>query len=103
MNYLRSLKLLPRFQRLARFRGYPVMEEKIQSEKKVYFHYSHTEPCEFARWTARESFEFMEGRPWQQVVDFYSNVVNGKLSLFDLFEDVQVCELWGKRSTCLID
>ena len=42
----------------------------------------------------RESFEFMYGRHWQQVVDFYSNVVNGQSSLFELFENGQVGSLF---------
>ncbi|KAJ4957943.1 hypothetical protein NE237_025054 [Protea cynaroides] len=53
-----------------------VMEN--QTEKKVYIQYNHTDPCKDARWTARESFEFMYARPWQQVTDFYSNLVNGR-------------------------
>ncbi|KAK9268369.1 hypothetical protein L1049_000118 [Liquidambar formosana] len=60
-----------------------VMEN--QTPKKVYLHYNHTDPCKYPRWTARESYEFMYARPWQQVLDFYSNVVNGRLSLSGLF------------------
>ncbi|XP_015577862.1 tRNA pseudouridine synthase A isoform X2 [Ricinus communis] len=32
-----------------------------------------------------ESFQFMYARPWQEVSDFYSNVVNGRLSFLELF------------------
>ncbi|XP_058113489.1 uncharacterized protein LOC131256591 isoform X3 [Magnolia sinica] len=56
-----------------------------QAQKKVYLHYNHTDSCKFSRWTARESYEFMYGRPWQRVSDFYSNLVNERLSLFDVF------------------
>lgn len=71
-----------------------------QTPKKVYFHYNHTDTCKYPRWTARESYQFMYARPWQQVLDFYSNVVNGRLSLSGLFvtetrlihEDAEVLE-----------
>ncbi|KAL5543410.1 hypothetical protein UlMin_007194 [Ulmus minor] len=53
--------------------------------KKEIFHYNHTDSCRFSRWTARESYQFMYARPWQKVLDFYSNVVNGSSSLSDLF------------------
>ncbi|KAH7527814.1 hypothetical protein FEM48_Zijuj05G0006400 [Ziziphus jujuba var. spinosa] len=52
---------------------------------KVYFHYNHTDPCRFSRWTARESYQFMYARPWNQVLDFYSNLINANLSLSALF------------------
>lgn len=63
------------------------METQCQShpEKKAYVHYNHTDACKFARWTAKESFDFMYARPWQHVVDFYSDMVNDRLSLSDLF------------------
>ncbi|XVE79914.1 hypothetical protein DITRI_Ditri14bG0095500 [Diplodiscus trichospermus] len=45
-----------------------------------------------ARWTARESFQFMYERSWQDVVDFYSNVVNARLTLSTLFGNgAQTC------------
>lgn len=56
-----------------------------QTEKKAYLHYEHTDACKYSRWTARESYEFMYARPWQQVLDFYSNIVNGHMSLSTLF------------------
>ncbi|KAG6587701.1 hypothetical protein SDJN03_16266, partial [Cucurbita argyrosperma subsp. sororia] len=37
-----------------------------------------------ARWTSRESYQFMYERPWQEVLDFYSHAVNGRLSLSSL-------------------
>lgn len=58
--------------------------ETTQPQKKLYLHYNHTDPCRFARWNARESYEFMHARPWQEVNDFYSNAVNGRSSLFAL-------------------
>ncbi|KAL5771530.1 hypothetical protein ACOSP7_015684 [Xanthoceras sorbifolium] len=61
------------------------MEDQTHTKNKVHFHYNHTDPCKFARWTARESYEFMYARPWQDVVDFYSNIMNGRFSLSDLF------------------
>ncbi|KAL4614209.1 hypothetical protein ACB092_07G037900 [Castanea dentata] len=66
-----------------RFRRRLTMETRAQ--KKTYLHYNHTDPCRFARWTARESYEFMEARPWQEVNEFYSNAVNGQSSLSALF------------------
>ncbi|XP_030943393.1 uncharacterized protein LOC115968216 isoform X1 [Quercus lobata] len=66
-----------------RFRRRLTME--TQAQKKIYLHYNHTDPCRFARWNARESYEFMEARPWQEVNDFYSNAVNGQSSLSALF------------------
>lgn len=60
------------------------MENHLQS-KRVYLHYDHTDACKNSRWTARECYEFMYGRPWQQVLDYYSNVVNGRMSLSALF------------------
>ncbi|XP_062160244.1 uncharacterized protein LOC133867481 [Alnus glutinosa] len=56
-----------------------------QAQNKVYLHYNHTDPCRYARWNARESYEFMYERPWQEVLDFYSTAVNGCTSLSALF------------------
>ncbi|XP_057980936.1 uncharacterized protein LOC131166419 isoform X5 [Malania oleifera] len=56
------------------------------TRNKVYSHYNHTDPCKHFRWTARECYQFMYARSWQQVLDFYSNVVNGRLQLSALFE-----------------
>ncbi|XP_004299762.1 PREDICTED: uncharacterized protein LOC101305074 [Fragaria vesca subsp. vesca] len=50
-------------------------------ESKVLVQYNHTDPCAFARWTTKESFQFMSARPWQQVIDFYSDVVKGQKPL----------------------
>ncbi|KAJ7973679.1 tRNA pseudouridine synthase [Quillaja saponaria] len=61
----------------------PLMENLGEKEKHV--HYNHTDPWRYARWDARESYQFMYSRPWQQVNDFYLNAVNGSLSLLALF------------------
>lgn len=53
-------------------------------ETREYFHYNHTDSCKFFRWTSRESYVFMYARPWQNVVNFYSNVVNGQTTLLQL-------------------
>lgn len=52
---------------------------------KDYFHYNHTDSCKSSRWTSRESYVYMYTRPWENVVNFYSNVVNGQTTLLDLF------------------
>ncbi|XP_011094040.2 uncharacterized protein LOC105173848 isoform X1 [Sesamum indicum] len=52
---------------------------------KDYVHYHHTDACSFSRWTAKESYQFMYGKPWQKVTDLYLDVVNGRLSLSELF------------------
>ncbi|GMG99266.1 hypothetical protein Nepgr_001106 [Nepenthes gracilis] len=62
----------------------PIMEEN-QTQSKVYHHYAHTDSCRFSRWTARECHQYMYARPWQRVNDFYSDLVNGRSSLSDLF------------------
>lgn len=74
-------KNLGRFRELAS----STMSMEKQTENKVYFHYNHTDSCSSARWTARESFNFMYERPWQDVVYFYSNVVNARFTLSTLF------------------
>ncbi|GLU10493.1 hypothetical protein SLE2022_272920 [Rubroshorea leprosula] len=57
----------------------------IMENQKVYVHYNHTDSCKAARWTAKESYQFMSARAWEEVLDFYSNVVKGQLSLSQLF------------------
>lgn len=52
---------------------------------KDYIQYNHTDSCKFSRWTSRESYVFMYARQWQDVVNFYSNVVNGQTTLLKLF------------------
>ncbi|XP_047320001.1 tRNA pseudouridine synthase A isoform X2 [Impatiens glandulifera] len=56
-------------------------EEEVQPKKKDYVHYDHNDACKDSRWTSRESYQFMYARPWHKVLDFYSDVVNGRLSL----------------------
>ncbi|KAL3567140.1 hypothetical protein D5086_032555 [Populus alba] len=82
---LQTLKSLPitTKQQTRRFTKNSVVMEA--QNDKVYVQYNHTDSCKFSRWTARESFEFMHARPWQEVVDFYSKSVNGQLSLLELF------------------
>ncbi|KAL1210918.1 hypothetical protein V5N11_011272 [Cardamine amara subsp. amara] len=53
---------------------------------RVYVHYHHADACSKARWNARETFRFMYDRPWKHVLDFYSNAVEGNLSILNLFE-----------------
>ncbi|KAK3009028.1 hypothetical protein RJ639_013472 [Escallonia herrerae] len=50
--------------------------ENHQVPKKDYLHYNHTDSCNYNRWTAR---------PWQKVVEFYSQLVNGNKLLSGLF------------------
>ncbi|XP_023743347.1 uncharacterized protein LOC111891533 [Lactuca sativa] len=54
-------------------------------QTKDYSHYNHTDSCKSSRWTSRESYVFMYGRPWQNVINFYSDVVNGRITLLQLF------------------
>ncbi|XP_071742089.1 uncharacterized protein [Rutidosis leptorrhynchoides] len=54
-------------------------------ETKDYSQYNHTDSCKSSRWTSRESYLFMYARPWEKVVNFYSNLVNGHTTLLDLF------------------
>ncbi|KAL9330064.1 hypothetical protein ACSQ67_005067 [Phaseolus vulgaris] len=60
-------------------------QREVETETESHVHYNHTDPSEYARWTARESFQFMYARPWQRVNDFYFNVVRANLSLSLLF------------------
>ncbi|XP_022753665.1 uncharacterized protein LOC111301974 [Durio zibethinus] len=86
-TFISKKKKLGRFRELV---SMSVMEN--QTEDKVFFHYNHTDSCNSSRWTARESFQFMYERPWQDVVDFYSNVVNARLTLSNLFGNgAQTC------------
>ncbi|XP_028805359.1 uncharacterized protein LOC114760264 [Neltuma alba] len=59
------------------------MEKHLRNQ--AYVHYNHTNPCQYVRWTARESYQFMYARPWQLINDFYLHVVQGRLSLPALF------------------
>lgn len=72
--------------RLGRFRDFVSLSSmESLTENKIYFHYNHTDSCNSARWTARESYQFMYERPWQDVLHFFSNVVNARLTLSTLF------------------
>ncbi|XAR63777.1 tRNA pseudouridine(38-40) synthase [Bertholletia excelsa] len=68
-----------------RLKQVPTYLMENQSERTVHVHYNHTDSCKNSRWTARESYQFMYNRPWNQVVDFYSDVVNGRTLLSALF------------------
>ncbi|RDX89514.1 truA, partial [Mucuna pruriens] len=60
-------------------------EMELQTETRSHVHYNHIDPSEYARWTARESFQFMYARPWQRVNDFYFSNVRANSSLSLLF------------------
>ncbi|CAL5215017.1 unnamed protein product [Lathyrus oleraceus] len=63
------------------------MDNNNQTETvRNHVHYNHTDPSKYARWNARESFEFMHARPWQRVNDFYLNTVRGNFSFPLLFQ-----------------
>lgn len=62
-----------------------LMESHASPPAKGYIHYQHTDACSLYRWNARESYEFMHARPWQKINEFYLDVVNGRLSLPQLF------------------
>ncbi|KGN63901.1 uncharacterized protein LOC101205562 [Cucumis sativus] len=76
-----------------------LMENRAQ--RKDYLHYNHTDRCRSARWTARESYQFMYGRPWQEVLDFYSHAVNGRFSLSSLL-GTEICRDHDDAETPLI-
>ncbi|CAI9099033.1 OLC1v1035791C1 [Oldenlandia corymbosa var. corymbosa] len=65
-----------------------------KSNKANYDHYEHTDSCRFLRWTAKECYQYMYSRPWQKVNDFYSEMVQGRVSLSNLFkkEALATCE-----------
>ncbi|KAG2664922.1 hypothetical protein I3843_16G102100 [Carya illinoinensis] len=70
-----------------------------QARNKVYVHYNHTDPCRYERWTARESYEFMHTRPWQEVVDFYSNSVNGRASILSALFGIETHNVHNDAET----
>eukprot|EP01018_Ginkgo_biloba_P027549 Gb_01005 [translate_table: standard] len=53
--------------------------------EKVYVHYDHKDACREYRWTARESHQYLYDRPWNEVLNFYSHLTAGRLSLSSLF------------------
>ncbi|MED6157625.1 hypothetical protein PIB30_024939 [Stylosanthes scabra] len=61
------------------------MDKQSEVEIESHVHYNHTLPSKYARWTARESFQFMYARPWKPVNDFYLNIVRGTHSFSLLF------------------
>ncbi|KAF5742924.1 hypothetical protein HS088_TW09G00986 [Tripterygium wilfordii] len=58
---------------------------EIDSKRRIHSQYNHTDSCKLARWTSKQCYQFMSARPWQHVLDFYSDAVHGHSSLFDLF------------------
>ncbi|KAK6147486.1 hypothetical protein DH2020_018398 [Rehmannia glutinosa] len=62
-----------------------MIESPAPPPPRDYVHYQHTDACSLSRWTAKESYQFMNARPWQKVNDFYLDVVNGRRSLSELF------------------
>ncbi|CAK9186350.1 unnamed protein product [Ilex paraguariensis] len=56
-----------------------------QTQNKVYAYYDHTDASKYSRWTTKECYQFMSARPWQQVLDYYSDLVRGQVSLSALF------------------
>ncbi|KAK6147501.1 hypothetical protein DH2020_018413 [Rehmannia glutinosa] len=76
-----------------------MMESPAPPPPRDYVHYQHTDACSLSRWTAKESYQFMHARPWQQVNDFYLDVVNGRQSLSELFAK-EWTELEGSMSIC---
>ncbi|KAI7752725.1 hypothetical protein M8C21_019632 [Ambrosia artemisiifolia] len=62
-----------------------INNNKFTPQTKDYLHYNHTDSCSSSRWTSRESYLFMYARPWDKVVNFYSNLVNAHTTLHHLF------------------
>ncbi|XP_057844312.1 uncharacterized protein LOC131053710 isoform X2 [Cryptomeria japonica] len=75
---------------------------KDQTEK-VYAHYDHQDECRAFRWTARESYEYLYDRPWEEVLKFYSYLTTGRLSLSSLVfnEDKKELSVESSRQTTL--
>lgn len=59
------------------------MRTDVDTEQH-HVHYDHQDDCKEFRWTARESYEYLYDRPWEDVTDFYSHLGAGRLSLSDL-------------------
>ncbi|CAK8579414.1 unnamed protein product [Lathyrus sativus] len=69
------------------FRSPNSMDNNNQTETvRNHVHYNHTDPSKYARWNARESFEFMYARPWQRVNQFYVDTVRGNFPFPLLFQ-----------------
>ncbi|KAJ8451283.1 hypothetical protein Cgig2_014055 [Carnegiea gigantea] len=59
--------------------------EREKQGKEVYHHYAHADLCKDTRWTAKECYAYMYARSWRPVNQFYSDLVNGKSVLSELF------------------
>lgn len=59
------------------------MKTDVETEK-LHVHYDHQDDCREFRWTAKESYEYLYDKPWEDVIDFYSHLAAGRLSLSDL-------------------
>nr|XP_027072367.1 uncharacterized protein LOC113697102 isoform X1 [Coffea arabica] len=79
--------------RLGRISTILRMETTEKNPRKDYFQYAHNDSCKFSRWTSKECYQYMSARPWQKVNDFYAEMVQGRVSLSDLFrkELLQTC------------
>ncbi|MCO5549363.1 hypothetical protein L7F22_002833 [Adiantum nelumboides] len=62
----------------------PSALEQKASCSRSWVQYRHEDGLDPYRWTAKEGHHFLEDRPWQEVLKFYSLVAAGKLSLSDL-------------------
>ncbi|MCO5598437.1 hypothetical protein L7F22_052532 [Adiantum nelumboides] len=62
----------------------PSVLEQEASCSSSWVQYRHEDGLDPYRWTAKECHHFLEDRPWQEVLKFYSHVAAGKLSLSDL-------------------
>ncbi|KAI4379694.1 hypothetical protein MLD38_005957 [Melastoma candidum] len=56
-----------------------------EDDDKHYVHYNHTIPSKYPRWTPRECFRYFYDRPWDEIRDFYADLVRGNSSLAMLF------------------
>lgn len=63
-------------------------------------HYQHGDGLDPHRWTAKECHQYLEDRPWAEVLKFYSLVAAGKLSLSDLNFPGQSQHSGCQRTSC---
>ncbi|CAI8619649.1 unnamed protein product [Vicia faba] len=96
--------LHPRRRRLLFFHSSNSMDTNNQTETVPnHVHYNHTDPSKYARWNARESFEFMYARPWQRLNQFYLNTVRGNFSFPLLFQSQTLPEHDDSRVPVISD
>ncbi|KAH9305990.1 hypothetical protein KI387_010394, partial [Taxus chinensis] len=72
------------FKPLRNLKTMTIVAEMKDHTGKVYAHYDHQDDCRAFRWNARESYEYMYDRPWEEVLKFYSHLAAGHLSLSSL-------------------